>query len=371
MDKLRTHRKKLIIALAALLVVMLSISIVYGKYTSSRVSVVDLTVKHTVTLTLNANLPADKTEAEVNIPSTPVVLSETGSPAKVIYPDLPMDKLLDSANGVELEGYVLDGWYLDSSCTDGKEVKAEQEITVFNADNKPATEVTLYAKWKKNEPQEIGGDIFYIDPDVEGAVYKFYDADKKEITEWDKGADPLVNLTSAKYYLKVGSNAKKTGETAKDYKTDKFYVVANEGDATTVLESGAWGDATADSVEDGIGKGKPSTRALMKSVQIENVPGGAISYPDETIWKALGDFIKGDIKNTDWYIGSKAEMDMYREWSGCNEFILSDNYLWTSTKLNNPTSKIIFWNITKETDEKWDETESSTDLYQAIPMRSF
>ena len=169
MEKLKKYRKNLIITLSVLLVLMVSVGLVYGKFTSSRMSVVSLTLKHTVTLTLDVNLPEGETSLKEDISTTPVVLTEegTGDAAQVVYPALPADTLIaddvDNLGGKFLDGYYLEGWYLDKACTDGKEVKSGQAITV-EKEGKLATEVTLYAKWKKVELQELGGEIFYIDP---------------------------------------------------------------------------------------------------------------------------------------------------------------------------------------------------------------
>ncbi len=89
------------------------------------------------TITFNAN------NTDVTVVPDPVEGIEHGKSYDDVYLELGLDAEI-GVYGVDddLNGYIFDGWYYDSKCEDGTEFDQTQELT---------EDVTLYAKWDKDD----------------------------------------------------------------------------------------------------------------------------------------------------------------------------------------------------------------------------
>lgn len=179
-----------------------------------------------------------------------------------------------------------------------------------------------------NGAMPVGGKIFYVDPDDNGATYTFYDVEGDEIPI----ADVIVGTTPHAYVVD-GTPSK-----------DKFYVFNNQ-----LLTSKVWTYKNGDNwvlellgTKTAIGEGRNNTDIVMAADD------GAYVDWANSIWHFL------DIANTtdkpggcdDWFIGSKDEIDKLRlavDADGnplVNWFI--NNTFWTSTE-NNAMNSVIWY----------------------------
>lgn len=142
-----------------------------------------------------------------------------------------------------------------------------------------------------NKRGYVGGKIFYIDDTSTGAEYTFYNVNGDVLTDVRVGDAPY-------YYTITGTPSKEKYYVFNDNApTDKFW---------TYQDAGAW-VLNLLGTGDGIGIGKSNTAIVMSA---DN--GAYANYPN-TVWnalKALND--NADKDCTDWFVPSKAELEVLR-----------------------------------------------------------
>ncbi|MCQ2604079.1 MAG: hypothetical protein MJ215_03435 [Spirochaetia bacterium] len=217
----------------------------------------------------------------------------------------------------------------------------------FNTDSP----VTLYPKWEIAK-FEVGGRIFYIGAD-NGATYKFYDKDKKEL-EVDLSSyviETSRTLDSAVYYSVENKGA-----------ADRIYVANLDFDDSVYLWASK-NEVVANT--DGIGTGKTNTETLAANADY-NVAG--------TIWKAIND-LNGD--TGDWFIPANEELEILADLVGITSAPLKESWedlagffgydLWSSTGFGESESKARFWEISSKAMNNCAKNSS----LRMLPVRSF
>lgn len=193
----------------------------------------------------------------------------------------------------------------------------------------------------------IGGRIFYIDPASNGATYKFYDAQGKEITN-----QTVSGLANAAYYSVSGTPTK-----------DKFYAYCtNDGTPTGSILVGSglqWGGygTTQGTTADTIGSGKTNSATLVN--KLGNTSG--------TIWYWIKNTLNQALKNgcNDWFIGSKAEMDQLRTSGTSGASAFNNYYLWSSVEYSG--NYAYNWDYYFSSWNRYDKNIT----YQAVALRAF
>lgn len=175
--------------------------------------------------------------------------------------------------------------------------------------------------------QPVGGAIYYIDSSDNGATYKFYDEDNKEITGWSTVGD----LVNAKYYTVDGVPSK-----------DKFYVFDNSENALATQKRWTYYEGSSyiqeqifatpsDSKE--IGQGRINTQTVMAKDDGKYIADNSNSDGCATIWYVCDEVNTSERGGcSDWFIPSQNELDALRTSSVVPSDWFSSNYIWTSSE---------------------------------------
>lgn len=150
-----------------------------------------------------------------------------------------------------------------------------------------------------DDAKPLGGKIFYIDPNDNGATYTFYDESGKKIS-----GTTASELASAKYYVKSGTST-----------SDKVYVYYPESYSN--LQWGFYNIETTSNYNTDIGGGKENTSSILSRTDIES----------DSIWAKLIE-VREETGIEDLYIPSISEVEACR---GIYPFVDGKNCFWSST----------------------------------------
>lgn len=197
---------------------------------------------------------------------------------------------------------------------------------------------------KKIEVFPIGGKIFHIEPYTAGD-YKFFDSNGNVLNDVSSTVDGSgiehlsADCANVAFYIKSNPSA-----------PDCIYVVGKDGeDNMGINTSGAhwtyydtavsdWHYNELEGTEDGIGKGKSNTALIMsKPGYIKSK--SEMGQSHDTMWYWLKTINDANSNGwNDWFIGSKAELEILRTVVDSNGNHLTtwyDNYpIWSSYEYN-------------------------------------
>lgn len=200
----------------------------------------------------------------------------------------------------------------------------------------------------------VGGRIFYIDPNSDETV-EFYDANGNVLSNVEVGSTPV--------YYKITS----AGTSGKD----KFYVYRENtysNKVWTYYQNNNWVYENTGFTSQNVGSGKPNTAGIMALHNGAYVTNNANGYA--TIWYQINQCCLNKLGEcSDWYIGSRTEIDTLR--SFINNYIstlglvdlFTGNHIWSSS--DNDTLYAWSWS-----ESYWNDSIKSYPC-KVIPIRSF
>lgn len=197
----------------------------------------------------------------------------------------------------------------------------------------------------------VGGKIFYIDPDDNGAVYHFFDQHGEEI-EVGIGDSPFA-------YTVTGTPTK-----------DKYYVFYPSAYTSKRWTYYSNGEYVYNSLgtQDGVGKGRANTTLVMAAddgAYVTNDSNGVA-----TIWYALSQMNTNKIGGCDdWFVPSKAEVEKIRTAKDADNnaitTLFTNTYIWSSSEYS--AQYAWYWRYDNQT---WYSNVKS-DNYALVGVRAF